>query len=112
MKTELDAGETVLKSSNANLQRGVETVGGRLHLTDRRLIFESHAFNVQTGASVVALSQIVDAEPVWTLFLGRIPLMPNSLAVRTRERYELRFVLFGRRTWRREILQAAGRPAD
>ncbi|GAA3283206.1 GRAM domain-containing protein [Nesterenkonia halobia] len=110
MKTELDAGETVLKSSNANLQRGAETVGGRLHLTDRRLIFESHAFNIQSGASVVGLGEIVDAEPVWTLFLNSIPVMPNSLAVRTRDGGELRFVLFGRKTWRREILQAAGRP--
>ena len=112
MKTELDAGESILKSSNANLQRGAETVGGRLHLTDRRLIFESHAFNLQTGTSTAALGEIVDAEPVWTLFLGRIPLMPNSLAVRTRDGRELRLVLFGRRTWRREILQAAGRSAD
>jgi hypothetical protein len=39
------------------------------------------------------------AEKCWTLFLGLLPLAPNSLAVRTRHDHELRFVLWGRSSW-------------
>ncbi len=83
LKTDLHPGETVVRDSRANLQRGAETVGGHLYLTDQRLIFESHAVNVQRGATEIALADVADARKVWTKFLGAIPLAPNSIAVRT-----------------------------
>ena len=36
MKTPLLPGETPVKDGAANLQRGLETVGGRLYLTNQR----------------------------------------------------------------------------
>ncbi len=99
MKTEARPGEQVIKEGPANLQRGIETVGGRLWLTNQRLIFESHSINVQTGVTVVELSDVQSSEPCWTRFLGIIPLFPSSLAVHTKGGGELRFVLFGRSAW-------------
>jgi len=99
MKTETRPGERIIREGPANLQRGIETVGGKLWLTSERLIFESHRFNVQTGATVVELSDIQSSEPCWTKFLGLIPLFPNSLAVHTKAGAEFRFVLFGRSAW-------------
>lgn len=99
MKTELRPGESIVKEGAANLQRNVETVGGRLWLTSQRLIFESHRFNIQTGATVLELAAIASARPCWTKLLGLIPLVPNALAVTTGTGEEYRFVVFDRQGW-------------
>ena len=99
MKTELLADEKITRSGVANLQRGAETVGGKLYLTNQRLVFESHALNVQTGTTIISLEEIVKTAPCWTKFLNLIPIAPNSLAVTTADA-EKRFVLFGRSAWK------------
>ena len=99
MNTAPRPGERVVKEGAANLQKGIETVGGSLCLTTQRLVFEAHRFNVQGGVTEVELSSVRSTEPRWTKFLGLIPLFPNSLAVFTHEGVEHRFVLFGRHEW-------------
>jgi hypothetical protein len=99
MKTELRKGEQVVKEGAANLQKNIEAVGGKLSLTNQRLVFEAHKINVQGGTTEVELSSVHSSRPCWTKFLGLIPLFPNSLAVRTIEGKEYRFVLFGRKAW-------------
>lgn len=106
MNTPLEPTETVLKTGAANLQRGMETVGGRLCLTTRRLIFESHAFNVQRGATFIPLGDISAVVKCWTRFLNLLPLTPNSLAVTTARGQEHRFVLVGREKWASAITKA------
>lgn len=91
--------ETPVKNSAANLQRGIETVGGWLYLTSRRLVFESHAVNVQTGSTIIPLASLTGIQRCWTKFLNLIPLAPNSLAISTSEGEEYRFVTFGRQAW-------------
>lgn len=109
MKIELAPNEKLLREGAANLQRGIETVGGRLFLTDSRLVFSSHRFNVQAGTTEIALSDVRSVQPCWTKFLGIIPLAPNSLSVATGAA-EHRFVLFGRMDWAAAIESArAGR---
>jgi hypothetical protein len=102
MKTELAPEEVEIRRGVANLQRGAETVGGKLYLTNQRLVFESHAFNIQSGATLIPLSEISKTEPCWTKFLNLIPVAPNSLAVSTSET-EFRFVLMGRKAWKAAI---------
>ena len=99
MKTELRQGEQVVKEGGANLQKYIETVGGKLCLTNQRLVFEAHKINVQGGTTPVELSDIQSLRLCWTKFLGLIPVFPNSLAVFTRQGIEYRFVLFGRQAW-------------
>jgi hypothetical protein len=99
MKTLSLPDETPLKDGAANLQRGIETVGGLLYLTNRRLVFESHALNIQTGATIIPLASITGARKCWTKFLNLIPIFPNSVAVSTKEGKEYRFVTFGRQAW-------------
>lgn len=103
MKINLNPNETVIKQGGANLQCGVETVGGKLYLTDQRLVFRSHSFNVQTGETAVTLDEIGQTSLCWTKFLNILPLAPNSLAVETKNGEEFRFVLFGRKSWKNEI---------
>ena len=99
MKTELRQGEQIIKEGRANLQKNIETVGGKLCLTNQRLVFEAHTINIQGGTTEVELFNIQSSRPCWTRFLGFIPLFPNSLAVVTRQGEELRFVLYGRHAW-------------
>jgi hypothetical protein len=99
MKSVLRQGEQVVKQGSANLQRNIETVGGKLYLTNQRLIFEAHKFNVQRGMTEVELSNIQELRPCWTKQWGLFPAFPNSLAVCTTDGEEYRFVLFGRSAW-------------
>lgn len=96
---ELREDEQVVKEGTANLQKGIETVGGKLYLTNRRLLFVAHKFNVQGGVSELDLSDIQSSHKCWTKFLGFIPIFPNSLAVYTKHGEEYRFVLYRRSEW-------------
>ena len=103
MKTALQAAEQIVKTGGANLQRGAETVGGHLHLTNRRLVFESHAFNIQIGSTEIPLATIASSRLCWTKFLNIFPLAPNSLEVMTNDGSAYRFVLFDRGVWQKAI---------
>jgi hypothetical protein len=105
MKIEIAPNEKLIREGMASLQRGVETVGGRLYLTDSRLVFSSHQFNVQTGCTEIPLAAIRTIRPCWTRFLGILPLAPNSLAVNTGST-EYRFVLPDRASWAQTIQSA------
>ncbi len=111
MKIDLRSNEKLIREGGANLQRGIETVGGRLFLTDQRLFFQSHSFNVQTGATEIPICDVKSTELCWTKFLGVIPLFPNTLSVLTAGGEEYRFVLYDRKEWAAAIgsqQQAAG----
>ncbi|CAN5588822.1 hypothetical protein BH20ACT18_BH20ACT18_12170 [soil metagenome] len=103
--TALDFGESLVKESRANLQRGVETVGGRLFLTTRRLLFESHKLNVQTGTTVIDLRTITGVTKGWTKFLNVLPLAPNTIVVTTSDGAEHRVVCSKRGDWMTAIDQ-------
>jgi len=103
MKTALRQGEQVVKEGAANLQKVIESVGGRLCLTNRRLIFEAHRFNVQTGTTEVELSDIQSSRPCWALLLGLVPVWPNALVVLTKQGSKYRFTVWGRHAWIAEI---------
>jgi len=107
MKTALQPGEVVVRVGPANLARGWEAAGGQLTLTNQRLVFEAHRFNLQTHATLIDLSAVTGLEPCWTKLFNLIPLAPNSLAVRTASA-EFRFVLHAREAWRRDIDAARG----
>lgn len=104
----LHPGETVLKNGGANMQRARETVGGKLTLTNQRLLFDAHAMNFQRGASEVWLQQVVGQKGGWTKFLGAIPLVPNSMVLTLADGQELSFVVYGRAAWLAAIEQARG----
>lgn len=99
MNTELRSNEQIIKQGTANLQKGLESVGGKLYLTNLRLVFEAHKINLQGCSAEINLSDVHSSEKCWTKFLGFIPLIPNSLAVYTKTNQSYRFVLFGRESW-------------
>ena len=99
MKSTLRDGEKLIKEGSANLQKNIETVGGKLYLTNQRLVFEAHKLNIQDASSEVEIKNIQSSEPSWTKFLGFLPIFPNSLSVYTKQGKEFRYVIFGRGAW-------------
>ena len=107
MQIPLRTNESIMRQGHANLQRGWETVGGKLFLTNQRLYFSSHSFNVQSGPTSIELTNNISTELCWTKFLGYIPLAPNSLLVQTNGGLDYRFVLHGRQDWASAINKCA-----
>jgi hypothetical protein len=97
----LNDGEEVAWEGPANHFKGLEAVGGRLVLTNERVLFASHAFNVQTHEWAVALQDVLEAEPVRTL-----GVVPNGLRIRTRSGDTERFVVENREAWAERLALA------
>jgi hypothetical protein len=95
-------GEQLVKQGPANHFRGPEGVGGWLYLTDKRLLFRSHCFNVQNHEVSMPLDEIVESEVCSTAWI-----IPNGLRVLTVQKTE-RFVVEGRHSWAAEINRVKG----
>ena len=54
----IDASEIIVFTTGANHFQGVEGVGGKLYLTNKRLIFKSHNFNIQNHEFSIRLSEV------------------------------------------------------
>lgn len=87
---DLEQGEGLRAEVFANLFRGWESVGGRLSVTDRRIRFESHAWNVQVGPSEIRFDEIASVRPCNTFWV-----IPNGLRVETSGGKVYRFVVCG-----------------
>jgi hypothetical protein len=97
----LEEGEKVLKEGPANHFMGFEGVGGRLFLTDRRLLFKSHRWNFQVHELSVPLAEVAGAKAVMTA-----GILPNGLKVSRADGTTDRFVVEGRGEWERLIRDA------
>jgi len=93
-------GESVLKRGIATLRRGWEGVGGYFYLTDQRVLFRPHQFNVQSQDCTIALADIVAIELSVTLVF-----VPNALRIQTKSDSFL-FVVEERQAWMDAINQA------
>lgn len=98
MRTELLADEEILHEGFANRPRRLGADSGRLYLTDRRLIFEPHGLRANPECNVIDLDAVVRVAGSWTRLFKVVPLLPNSITVKTAE-HEHRFVVWGRQEW-------------
>lgn len=62
-EVELMNGEKLVLEDRASQFTGIETVGGRLTLTDKRLVFTSHKFNIQNHSQEFPLTEIKKVAP-------------------------------------------------
>ncbi|WP_181093061.1 hypothetical protein [Xanthomonas bromi] len=81
----------------------MEAVGGPLILTADALLFQPHAFNVQTRSLSVPLRKIMAIQPCWTRLFGLLPIAPTSLALRSSDGNEHRFMIGKREQWMADI---------
>ncbi|MGB0526068.1 MAG: GRAM domain-containing protein [Flammeovirgaceae bacterium] len=93
---ELLTDESIIYKGGANLFRGIEGVGGKLFLTNLRLHFQPHKFNIQNNEVSIALDQI---DEVATYKTGKLITFNNGLKVTTLDGTEFRFVANKRDEW-------------
>ena len=87
-----DDPERVLLETGANLWRGSESVGGKLTLTSRRILFQPHGMNLTTTPFEMERSEVVGVEPY-----NSLGIVPNGLRVKTRSGVDVRFVVMKRK---------------
>jgi len=89
---QLNSTEHIVKERvPANLFRGIEAVGGRIIITNERIIFNPHSFNIQTEPLVIYISSIEKIEKRSTL-----KLIPNGIKIITNTGQEYKFVVYKR----------------
>lgn len=80
IKPTLLADEVLEREIFANLFRGLEGVGGKIFLTNSRLIFKSHSLNIQKGQTNIDYKNIVSVTKRKTM-----KLIDNGIKVTTKE---------------------------
>lgn len=88
----------LILSAPANHFKGIESVGGNLHLYEDRLQFQSHGFNIQNQMTMIPLEQIAEVG-----FYNTLGLIPNGLKVITKEGKTEKFVIGKRKIWKETI---------
>jgi hypothetical protein len=88
INVDIESGEQILKEAGANHFRGLEGVGGKLVLTDKRLIFKSHKYNAQNHQDTYGLDQIDTVLKTKTL-----NIISNGLTIGLRDQRTERFVI-------------------
>ena len=92
---EMDENENILFEEGASLFRGaLIAVGGKLFLTDKRLVFNSHKYNFQNGETSVLLSDITEISKRKTM-----GIVDNGLRVRTKNNLKYDLVVNNRDEW-------------
>lgn len=94
MTIDVQDGEAILRQGAANHLKGVESIGGKLYLTNLRLHFRSHGLNVQVHEESYPLSSIIAVTPRATM-----GFVPNGMAVMLADGREERFVVNRRADW-------------
>ncbi|HEY5406740.1 MAG TPA: GRAM domain-containing protein [Ginsengibacter sp.] len=84
----LDADEKIIFETPANHFKGAEGVGGKLYLTNKRLVFKSHKLNFQKHELSIPLNEITKVERYKALFM-----INNGLNVQTIQNTTERFVV-------------------
>jgi GRAM domain len=98
---DLSPGEIVERSALANHVLNMESRGGRLHLTNQRLVFKPSRLNVQKAHVSIPRSQIAHVSKAMTL-----GIIPNALAVTQSDGMVQHFKVSDRATWLRMIMQS------
>jgi hypothetical protein len=94
INVDIESGEQVVKEAGANHFKGLEGVGGKLVLTDKRLIFKSHKYNVQNHQDTYGLNQIDTVLKTKTL-----NTISNGLTIGLRDQRTERFVIDRPEEW-------------
>ncbi len=95
----LEENETILFEAPANHFKSIEAVGGKLYLTNSRLVFQSHKFNFQNHQLSIPLSNIAKVNRYRALGIAN-----TGLSVTTADNTIDKFVVQQREEWMK-ILQ-------
>lgn len=94
IKPELTENEEIENEGPANLFRGMEAVGGKLILTNKKIIFKSHKLNIQNGQTHIDYRDIENITEQKTA-----KLIDNGIRIKTKDRKDYDFVVNEREKW-------------
>ncbi|HED36955.1 MAG TPA: hypothetical protein ENI76_01710 [Ignavibacteria bacterium] len=100
IQIELQEGENILKEGPANHKVKYESVGGKLFLTTKRLVFKSHKINIQKHIFELELNKINDCNKYKTM-----GIIPNGLKISTNNNITEKFVVNRPNEWITHIEQ-------
>ncbi|RAI87909.1 GRAM domain-containing protein [Algoriphagus yeomjeoni] len=95
---ELSPDEEIEMEGPANLFKGAEAVGGKLFLTNQKLIFKSHSLNIQTGQTDISYETIFEATP-----RKAAKFVDNGMCLTLIDGQEYHFVVSDRTSWMEKI---------
>ncbi len=100
---ELREGESILFETGANHFRGAEAVGGKLYLTNQRVVFKSHSFNFHNEAFSLELHDLEQVNLHKTL-----GMLPNGLTISLKDNRKEKFVVQQPKEWIRMFSKTPG----
>ena len=86
--------EEIIYDSGANQIKGKEGVGGKLFITNQRILFVSHKYNIQKGTTSIPLTNItsIDKNKVGKIFNTGITIILNDTT-------DFKFVVNNQEEW-------------
>lgn len=100
IKPNLETEEEIEIEGPANLFRGIEGVGGKIFLTNKKLIFKSHKINIQKGQTDI---EYVDIKEIVKRKTAK--LIDNGIRIITKNGKEYDFVINERDLWFEKITE-------
>tara|TARA_Y100000815_G_scaffold150927_1_gene136978 strand:- start:24 stop:605 length:582 start_codon:yes stop_codon:yes gene_type:complete len=100
IKPKLELNEEIEIEGSANLFRGIEGIGGKIFLTNKKLIFKSHKINIQKGQTDIEYSTIKEIVKRKTA-----KLIDNGIRIITDDGKEFDFVVNERDLWFEKITE-------
>jgi hypothetical protein len=94
IKPELTQDENIEIEGLANLFRGMEGVGGKTFLTNKKMIFKSHKMNIQKGQTDIPYEDIQEIIRKKTA-----KIIDNRIRIKTNDGNEFDFVVNEREEW-------------
>ena len=94
IKPELTQDESIEIEGPANLFRGMEGVGGKLYLTNKKVVFKAHKINIQKGQTDILYENITEIIKRKTA-----KIINNGIRIKTNDKNEFDFVVNDREKW-------------
>ena len=98
IKPELSQDEKIEMEGPANLFRGMEGVGGKLFLTNKKVCFKPHKINIQKGQTDIPYENISEIIKIKTA-----KLIDNGIRIKTNKGNEFDFVVNEQEKWMEKL---------
>lgn len=94
----LHENETILFKTQANHFKAIEAVGGILYLTDQRVVFKSHKFNIQKHTLSINLDEIASVDKYKVFGFSN-----NGLLIKTKNGLKEKFTVLQPEEWLQQV---------
>lgn len=102
-KIDIEPDENIVFETSANHFKGIEGVGGKLYLTNKRLVFKSHKLNIQNHQFSILLTEIQNFD--WP---KTFRLLNNGLSITSSAGKTEKFVVEEVEEWRKLLTDRNG----